>query len=145
MPKIQKPKARKEYKCSKCGNTINKGEVYLKGITNFRKPTIRCQKCGLRMWELSSSNYIQTTGWLLDNWRDYDEVDEIIDVLSELQSEVEESLENIPEQLREYSSSGELLQERYDNLDDCIRELEDIDTSDENWTSEVDSILESYL
>ena len=80
MPKILKPSARKEYKCSKCGGTIFKGETYLKGIVNFKKPIIRCVNCGLKMWELSSSNYIQTTGWLLDNWRDYDEVDEIIDV-----------------------------------------------------------------
>ena len=70
MAKIEKPKARKEYKCSKCGEVIKVGDVYLKG-TPFRcSPIIRCTKCGLRSWELSSSNYVQGVGRVCDCWEE---------------------------------------------------------------------------
>ena len=42
--------------------------------------------------------------------------------------ECEESLENMPESLRETSASGETLQERIDALGEWIDELDGIDT-----------------
>jgi predicted RNase H-like nuclease (RuvC/YqgF family) len=55
-----------------------------------------------------------------------DEVDQIKNDLEELKSECEEKFGNIPEQLQE-SSAGQLLQERIDNLDDMISEIDNID------------------
>ena len=70
MAKIEKPKARKEYKCSKCGEVIKVGDTYLKGTPFRRSPVIRCIKCGLRGWELSSSDYVQGAGRVCECWEE---------------------------------------------------------------------------
>ena len=130
MAKIEKPKARKEYKCSKCGETIKVGDTYLKGIPFRRSPVIRCLKCGLRGWELSSSDYVQGVGRVCDCWEDdygcdEDTAQSIAYELSNIKDDCECSLENMPEGLRE-GDTGQLLQERIDALDDVISELENI-------------------
>ena len=116
MAKIEKPKARKEYKCSKCGEAIKVGDTYLKG-TPFRcKPIIRCTKCGLHSWELSSSDYVQRVGRVCDCWEeDYelgeDTAQSIADELSDIRDETQDSLDNMPYGLQE-GDTGQLLQER---------------------------------
>lgn len=57
-------------------------------------------------------------------------VDDIKSDLESLKEECEGSLENMPEHLQESSSSGELLHERIDSLDNAISELEGIDCED---------------
>ena len=131
MAKIEKPKARKEYKCSKCGGIIKIGETYLKGTPFRRSPVIRCIKCGLRSWELSSSDYVQGVGRVCDCWEedygcDEDTAQSIADELDSIKDQCEGSLENMPEGLQE-GDTGQLLQERIDNLDEAISELEAID------------------
>lgn len=132
MAKIQKiEKSRKEQKCSKCGNIIPVGSEYLKAKPRYRSPIIRCTKCGLRSWETSSSDYIQTVGSLVENWQeDYgvseSTIDDIRSVLEELRDTCQESLDNMPESLQ-YSETGELLQERIDCLDSAINDLDCID------------------
>ena len=56
--------------------------------------------------------------------------------LEDLKCECEDSLQNMPEHLQESSSSGELLQERIDGLDEMIQELEAIDTEIDSDLSE---------
>jgi DNA-directed RNA polymerase subunit RPC12/RpoP len=131
MAKIEKPKARKEYKCSKCGETIKVGDIYLKGTPFRRSPVIRCTKCGLRSWELSSSDYVQGVGRVCDCWEedygcDEDTAQSIADELSNIRDETQDSFDNMPEGLQE-GDTGQLLQERIDCLDDVISELESID------------------
>lgn len=131
MAKIERPKARKEYKCSKCGETIKVGDTYLKGTPFRRSPVIRCLKCGLRGWELSSSDYVQGVGHVCDCWQeDYelgeDTAQEIADELSNIQDNLQDSLDNMPEGLQE-GDTGQLLQERIDTLSDVISELESLD------------------
>ena len=131
MAKIEKPKARKEYKCSKCGETIKIGDTYLKGTPFRRSPIIRCTKCGLRSWELSSSDYVQGVGRVCDCWEedygcDEDTAQSIADELDTIKDNCQDSLDNMPEGLQE-GDTGQLLQERIDQLDDVISELEDID------------------
>ena len=131
MAKIERPKARKEYKCSKCGETIKVGDTYLKGTPFRRSPVIRCTKCGLRSWELSSSDYVQGVGRVCDCWEedygwDEDTAQSIADELSNILDETQDSLDNMPEGLQE-GDTGQLLQERIDALDDVISELESID------------------
>jgi len=145
MAKIEKPKARKEYKCSKCGETIKVGDTYLKGTPFRRSPVIRCTKCGLRSWELSSSDYVQGVGRVCDCWEeDYgcfeDTTQQIADELSNIQDDVQGSLDNMPEGLQE-GDTGQLLQERIDTLSDAISELESVnyDSIKENAKDDVDS------
>ena len=131
MAKIEKPKARKEYKCSKCGETIKVGDTYLKGTPFRRSPVIRCTKCGLRSWELSSSEYVQGVGRVCDCWEEDYGCDEntaqsIADELSNIRDETQDSLDNMPYGLQE-GDTGQLLQERIDNLDSAISDLEAID------------------
>ncbi len=145
MAKIERPKARKEYKCSKCGEIIKVGDTYLKGTPFRRSPVIRCTKCGLRSWELSSSEYVQGVGRVCDCWEedygcDEDTAQSIADELSNILGDTQDSLDNMPEGLQE-GNTGELLQERIDNLDSAISDLEciDYDTIKENAKVDVDS------
>ena len=145
MAKIEKPKARKEYKCSKCGQTIKVGDTYLKGTPFRRSPVIRCTKCGLRSWELSSSDYVQGVGRVCDCWEeDYgcgeDTAQSIADELDTIKDNCQDSLDNMPEGLQE-GDTGQLIQERIDNLDSAISDLEaiDYDTIKENAKDDVDS------
>lgn len=131
MAKIEKPKARKEYKCSKCGEVIKIGDTYLKGSPFRAKPIIRCTKCGLRSWELSSSDYVQGVGRICDCWEedygcDEDTAQRIADELDSIKEQCQDSLDNMPEGLQE-GDIGQLLQERIDNLEYAISDLEDID------------------
>ena len=131
MAKIEKPKARKEYKCSKCGEVIKVGDTYLKGTPFRRSPVIRCTKCGLRGWELSSSEYVQGVGRVCECWEEDYGCDEntaqsIADELSNIFDETQNSLDNMPEGLQE-GDTGQLLQERIDNLESAISDLEAID------------------
>ena len=131
MAKIEKPKARKEYKCSKCGETIKVGDTYLKGTPFRRSPVIRCMKCGLRGWELSSSEYVQGVGRVCDCWEedygcDEDTAQQVADELSNICDDTQDSLDNMPEGLKE-GDTGQLLQERIDNLESAVSDLEAID------------------
>lgn len=57
------------------------------------------------------------------------ERDDIVSELEGLKDECQEKLDSMPEQLRESSSSGNLLQERVDNLDEMINNLNAVDFS----------------
>lgn len=132
MAKIQKVnKCRKEQKCGKCGKTIEVGSPYYYAEPAFRAKIVRCASCGLKPYETSSSEYIQTIGALQDNWSNEYDIDEstpdsIISTLEELKDTAEDSLYNMPEQLQE-SDSGMILQDRIDALGSAIDELQSID------------------
>jgi hypothetical protein len=57
------------------------------------------------------------------------ELDSFKDEIQNLLDETNEKLENMPDGLRENSSSGEMLQERIDGLENWISELDGIDPS----------------
>lgn len=117
-------KSRKENKCSRCGVVIPVGSLYYKGVLNFQRPIIRCEKCGLRSYEVTTSEYIRNVGAIVEDWyKDYEICDgtweDIADSLDEIKEECEERLYNMPEQLQE-SDAGQILQERIDSLDSAI-------------------------
>lgn len=121
-------KSRKEVVCCKCGKTLSKGSSYLKA-TPFHRPTIiRCIECGLRPYETSSSEFVQTCGHIVDKWTiEYGvDPDAIIEALDDLKETCQDNLDNIPEQLKD-GSAGSLLQERIEMLGDVINELQLID------------------
>lgn len=134
MGKIQYiKKARKEHKCSKCGNTIKVGEPYKKGVINFRPDIIVCDNCKLKSYEVTTSEYTKSVGAIVEDWSEEYSLlnggvtDEIADALDEIRNDVESALDNIPENLRDSSSSGELLQSRLEQLEEVIDALHDID------------------
>jgi len=60
-------------------------------------------------------------------------IEEHIGSIEDLKDQCEESLQNMPEHLQEQSSTGELLQERIDALEQYLSELQSISISyDEN-------------
>lgn len=140
MGKIKKiEKARGEYKCSKCGEAIHKGDSYLRGERFRMKPLIACTKCGIKSYELSQSDYVQRVGAVCEEWETMYGVSEdtpasICEELESLRDDLQDRLDNMPENLRENSETGQLLQERIDTLEDTISELENIDI--ENLRSE---------
>lgn len=136
MAKVQViQKSRKEYKCNKCRQLIPVGSKYFKGEINFGPTIIRCAKCGLQSWEVTTSDYILSVGEIVYNWRDNyslsddDVVDQIADALEDVMNDQEERYDNMPENLQD-SPNGQLLQERIDALDSAINDLQSIDVDD---------------
>jgi len=133
MPRVTHvKKARRDYPDS----GIQKGDEYYWWQFRFG-PIVRSKTPPTRS-QLTKSSYLQTIYGIEDEfnkgtWAEADDVEarveEIKSSLDDLKSELEGNLENMPEQLRESSSAGELLQERIDNLDSAISELESIDVN----------------
>lgn len=118
--------------CSKCGKMIQIGETYLKGQRYRCKPIVRCTQCGLKSYELSSSDYIRTVGsikttWSKKRWADQDDVYDLINKIESLRDDVESSLYSMPEQFQDQS----ILQDRLQSLEDCLFELNSIDIVEE--------------
>ena len=124
-------KSRKEQKCSKCGIIIPVGGAYVWAKPRYGSKIVRCTTCGIKSWETSGSDYVRTIGSLQDEWRDSYGVgegvaEEIAESLEELRDNCQDSLDNMPEALQ-YGPTGEMLQERIDNLDSVIDELGNLD------------------
>ena len=124
----------KEVRCEKCGKVIAAGMEYLKATPFRRSPIIRCLACGLMPYETSSSEYIRTVGEIVEKWKENYTIDEetannIAADLEDVKSGCEESLDNIPENLRD-GDAGSMLQERIDTLESVISGLEDISFED---------------
>lgn len=136
MGKIYKvEKSRKEYTCGRCGKKIEKGQPYLRGELNFARPIIRCPKCGLQHWEVTTSDYQLSVGEIVYRWRENYEVseegrDSIIADLEEIRDEQQDRLDNMPEGLQQ-GDTGMLLQDRIDCLESAISDLESIDFEDD--------------
>lgn len=140
-------KSRKEWKCSKCGTVIAVGEPYLKGELNFSKPIIRCTKCGLEHWEVTTSDYQLEAGAILYHWRDNYEVSEegrdgLVMDLETISDNLQDRLDSMPEGLQQ-GDTGVLLQERIDYIQSAIDELEgiDFDEEDEDFEQRIEDAL----
>lgn len=135
MGKIKYIKScRKEQKCRKCGTVIPVGGSYYKGELFRMPPIVRCTKCGLKGYEVTTSEYVQNVGRIVEDWQEDFSVEDgvwewISQNLEEIKETCEESLENIPEQLRD-ADAGSLLQERIDGLESAIYELDSGSWSD---------------
>lgn len=129
ITKVQK--SRKEYKCSKCGKTIPAGSSYLRGDLNFSKPIIRCVQCGLKHYEVTTSDYVRSVGAIVEDWPDFytaDECgrDEMVAELESIMDDLQDRLDNMPEGLQQ-GDTGMLLEERISSLEAAISDLESID------------------
>ena len=136
MAKVQLiKKARKAWCCQKCHAEIKVGDPYYRAEVNFGPVFIRCTSCGLKSYEATTSEYTQRVGQLVNEWVDTygvseDALEEIKSEIEEIKDDVESRLDEMPDQLRDSSSSGELLQERLDNLESAYDDLDAIDVDD---------------
>lgn len=124
-------KSRKETKCSKCGQVIPVGSSYVYGTPFHRPKVVRCISCGLKSYELSGSNWVQTVGEIMEDFEKVygyteDGIDSVKDALEELRDTCQDSFDNMPEQLQ-YSENGELLESRIEQCEDALNELDSID------------------
>lgn len=130
-------KSRKEYVCGRCRTKIEKGQSYLRGDLNFSKPVIRCCKCGLEPWEVTTSEYQLNVGEIVYRWHENYEVseegrDNIVSGLTDIKDELQDRLDNMPESLQQ-GDTGQLLQDRIDAIDSAISDLENIYFEDEDY------------
>lgn len=160
----QVKKSRKAYKCSRCGKEIPVGSEYLRGDLNFSKPIIRCVKCGLQSWEVTTSDFQLRAGEAVYRWEENYSTDaadlaetveslksDLEELRDELRDELQDRLDNMPESLQD-SDTGNTLQERIDSLDEAISELESVDAEfdeeedgKEEFEERVKSEIESAL
>jgi gas vesicle protein len=122
-------KARKDVK----GTDIKKGDSYY--WWKFRFGGKQCSKTYPKRWQLTQSDFLSELYQIEDEISEYtcESVDELkefleekIQRIEEMRDECQEKIDNMPEQLQT-SGSGETLQERIDNLESWIDELNAID------------------
>lgn len=112
-----------------------KGDTYLRIEEMYRPTRYRCTHCRPKRSELTSSDYYQWLWELQDNLHETYNLrsdgvnEEIVCELESKKEELEERLENMPEQLRD-ADAGTTLQERIDSLDNAISELQDLEYPD---------------
>jgi hypothetical protein len=150
MGKITKvQKSRKEYTCGRCHKKIEVGQPYLRGDLNFSRPVIRCCKCGLESWEVTTSDYQLSVGEIVFRWQRHyspneDGRDSIVSDLESIRDDLQDRLDNMPEGFQQ-GETGQLLQERIDCLDSAISDLEDIDFDDEEHDEENEDVYEEAI
>ena len=118
---------------------IKKGESYY--WWKFRFGGKHVSKTPPKREQLTQSNYLISLYAVEDSLNNLeqsssldtiqDDIEGIIGDIENIKSECEEKLQNMPEHLQESSSSGQMLQERIENLDNFVSELEGIDLSNE--------------
>lgn len=145
MATLKRQKARKDYVCSKCEKPIKKGDEYYRfSLTRFQKLRPLCLACKPSRSQMTGSDFLATlydiedsmVALSVEDMRDAQtSVGDIIGQLEELRDETEEKRENIPEQLQD-APVGEMLQGRYDSVEEMIGELEDVDTDIDEGLSE---------
>lgn len=119
-------KSRKAYK--EFG--IKKGDTYY--WWKFRFGGVHKSKTQPKRSQLTQSDFLGQVYDLEDEMTEASEIDQgtidnWVSTLETLRDECQDKLDNMPEQLQENSSSGQLLQERIDQLEDWISNLENVD------------------
>ena len=137
MPRVNTvKKSRKDQgPCSKCGKEIKKGDGYLYWEFAFGPTYKRCAEPGCRPTasDLTRSEYLKAVYDLQDRKIEGPfiedmklDVENLISDIQDLGSEQEDKLSNMPDSLQS-APSGELLQERIDQCQDVVSQLESID------------------
>lgn len=129
MAKHSYQKSRKEYKCSCCGEMIEKGVQYVKvwNFYNEYKVHTECyRKAPRSRWETSEYRGIVLD--IQDDWDKNHDIDSILSSVEDLFSDLEYKYDNMPEQL----ASGSLVEERKDIVEQAVSDLEDLQMDLEN-------------
>lgn len=150
MSTLKRQKARKMYECSNssCESLIKVGEDYYRfSLSRFQKLRILCLACKPSRSQMTGSDFLSTMYAIEDDEIQKVSIEAIVDdaqsvidnivgQLEELRDETEEKRENMPEQLQD-APSGEMLQSRYDSVEEMLGELEDVDLEiDDELTEE---------
>ena len=120
--------------CSLCSKEIATGEPYYWWQFAFAPKSIRCDNHPPKPKDLTRSAFWGTLLGIQEEdfsgAEDTDAVeslrDDVVSQLEDLKSEIEGNLSNMPDSLQQ-GSTGELLQERIDALDEAISNLQGVD------------------
>ncbi len=135
MPRVYTQVARKDYP----NQGIKAGQKYYKWQC-YRGP-IQKSKTYPKPWELTRSSFkstlyqMQATQWVSSLEELGEQIEDVKSEAEMLMEEVQDSLDNMPEQLQESSDSGMLLQERIDGIEEIFAGLDD-------QSMEIQSLLE---
>lgn len=147
----KKNRAGNSIHCKNCGVKINTGEKYYFYFKRYSKRSrgakvVHCASHYPRPSDLTSSKMgevydaQQDASRALSGCEDAESMSailaDIISVAESVKEQYEESLENMPEQLRESSDSGQQIQEKIDALDNYIQELEDKQSECDSWQAD---------
>lgn len=160
MPQIKTPKAQKEYKCSSCGDTIHKGEMYRKAKPFRRPPIVRCMKpgCEITQSQLTSSEsmaayYALTEGSIIvaENYESpeaicddletfADQITEAADVFGEVAERIEEGFQHETTQSEEIRGQGEEVESWADQVRSLASDVKDLEGDD--WQDQAQTIID---
>lgn len=155
MPRVHSQKARKDYPAE----GIVAGDIYYKWTLRpggRGRGRLYRSSSYPKPWQLTSSPYLQEVYMIQDRVASLEfsdsiesELGEIIGELEGVRDQCQESLDNMPESLQS-SPTGELLQERIENMESAIQELESHQGSepsrdDFETDEEMDDAVESYM
>lgn len=177
MPRVHHvKKARKTQGSCSCGTEIKPGDPY-KWISFMRGPRrVKCANCSFRASELTQGKIGELYGYQEDAydhlqvWKPekteaetaLDDAKLVIETLhdnvEQFRDECEESLSNMPEGLQE-GDTGQLLQERIDECENWLSEMDNFDPSTfedwkednhpdspfSDWTSEVEDAVTEVI
>lgn len=122
MPRVHHVK-----KARKDNPAVKRGQPYY--WWKFRYGGKRYSKTYPEPWQLTQSEYLQRAYQMeaqIPRLYTQDQVDYLILEAEELRDETQQKLDNMPEQLQ-CGSTGELLQERVDSLEQFISLLEELE------------------
>jgi len=128
MAGLYKQRARKEYKCGKCGRVIRAGEEYYRISKRYWK-SVRCIDCKPRPSELHTG-YVadlmavaeELDDWLVDGTKEELEslLTEQVSILENIRDEMEEKANNI----EEYFYGSELAENLYERAESTAEAIE---------------------
>ena len=134
-------KARKDYP----EHGIKKGESYYWWKFNFSK-TRHFSKTSPTRTQLTHSGFLQSVYAIEDRINEFQstssldsiegDIEDTVNEIENLKDECKESLGNMPEALQESSSSGQMLAERIEALENWVSELQGIDLGLEDLNGE---------
>lgn len=118
-------------KAQKDNDAVKKGESYY--WWKFRYGGKHMSRTAPKQSQLTQSSFLsglysiqEDIESLTTDDLDQSTIDDLVGRLEELRDEAQDSLDNMPEQLQE-GDVGQMLQERVDNVEDAISELEGLD------------------
>lgn len=163
MPQIKTPRAQKEYKCSSCGDTISKGDMYRKAKPFRRPPIVRCMKpeCMIQQSQLTGSEsmaayYALTEGppivadnfesasdcaEALETWAD--DVAQAAEVFGEVAERIEEGFQHETSQSEEIRAQGEEVEGWAEEIRSKASDIKDLEGDD--WKDEAEGLIDEAV
>jgi len=154
LPAVKQQKARKLYKCGKCGGEIKVGEDYYRIAQKWQPVRIRCVKCRPRPSELTTSDKLSRLYGAQENLQDIlakqtlssewlselaEAVEDAMNTVEEVRDEYEESASNMEEyfpdseRVEEIREKSENCDEWYNELSNTQSDIEDLQTRVSEW------------